>query len=252
MPPIFMHMATARDIREALGSALLDAERGAYYLGATTPDIRVLTRGNRRDTHFFDLETLEHQDSVEEFFRTHRQLADADQLDAQTAAFISGYVTHLVLDESYIVSMYRPYFGQLSTLGGDLNANMMDRLLQYELDRQRREAGHEVNEIRESLAGCSLAVDVGFLDSETLERWLEVAIDQTRHPPSWERFRNQGGRHLGQDWIEDPQAYAEFLKTIPDLLQRTLDHVSTAQVDAFLEQSRARAQRIVERYLGCG
>ncbi|HEY8836146.1 MAG TPA: zinc dependent phospholipase C family protein [Dehalococcoidia bacterium] len=252
MPPIFMHMATARDIGRDLGSDLVDGESGAYYLGATTPDIRVLTRGNRRDTHFFDLDSLEHQDSVEEFFRTHKHLADADKLDPQAAAFVSGYVTHLVLDESYIVSMYRPFFGQLSSLGGDLNANMMDRLLQYELDRRRREAGHEVDEIREALAGCSLSLNVGFLDSATLNRWLEVAIDQTRHPPDWNRFRNQGGRHLGQDWEENPRAYEEFLKTIPDLLQRTIEHVSTAEVDAFLEASKERAQRIVERYLGCG
>src|SRR5436309_10167309 len=165
MPPIFMHMATARDIREELAHALIDRERGAFYLGATTPDIRVLTRGDRRDTHFFDLETLEHQDSVEEFFRTYPHLIAPERLAEQTAAFVAGYVTHLVLDETYIVSMYRPYFGQLSALGGDLNANMMDRLLQYELNRRRLETQEHVDEVRDALAGCSVAVHVGFPDT---------------------------------------------------------------------------------------
>ncbi|HLZ69292.1 MAG TPA: zinc dependent phospholipase C family protein [Dehalococcoidia bacterium] len=251
MPPIFFHMAAARDLAQELDSAPLSSESGAYYLGATTPDIRVLTRGDRRETHYFDLDSLEHQDSVEEFFRANLHLADADRLDPQTAGFVAGYITHLVLDETYIESMYRPHFGQLSALGGSEQANMMDRLLQYELDRRRREARGEVDEIRDALSECALAVDVGFLDSETLRRWQEVAIDLTRHPPDWERFKFQGGRHLRQAWMDDPDAYHRFLETIPDLLQDTIRHVSTAHVDSFLEQSRERARVAVARYLGC-
>ncbi len=251
MPPIFFHMAAARDVGQGLEVKPITAESGAYYLGATTPDIRVLTRGDRRDTHFFDLDSLAHQDSVEEFFKSNAHLADADRLDAQTAAFVAGYITHLVLDETYIESMYRPHFGQLSALGGSDQANMMDRLLQFELDRRRREQRGDVDEIRDALSGCALAVDVGFLDSETLHRWQEVAIDLTRHPPDWERFKFQGGRHLRQTWMDDPAAYRNFLETIPDLLQDTIRHVSTAHVDSFLEQSRERAREAVERYLGC-
>src|SRR5207248_6842089 len=129
--------------------------------------------------HFFDLANMEHQDSAAEFLRTYAHLADPERLDEQAAAFVSGYITHLVLDETYIVSMYRPHFGQLSALGGDQQANLMDWLLQYELDRRRREQPGEVDEIRQALTGCSLRLDVGFLDSETLRRWQQVAIDQT-------------------------------------------------------------------------
>lgn len=251
MPPIFFHMAAARDIEQGISGTALSGQQGAYYLGATTPDIRVLTRGDRRDTHFFDLDRIEHQDSVDAFLRSCVHLADAGRLDAQTRAFVAGYITHLVLDETYIESMYRPHFGQLSALGGNDQANMMDRLLQYELDRRRREQRDDVDAIRGALSGCSLAVDVGFLDSETLRRWQEVAIDLTRHPPDWERFKFQGGRHLRQAWMDDPTAYSRFLDTIPELLQQTIQHVSTAHVDAFLEQSRDRAMAEVERYLGC-
>jgi hypothetical protein len=252
VPPIFLHMATARDIYYELSSETLSGHAGAFYLGATTPDIRVLTREDRRDTHYFDLETIEHQDSVQAFLDAQRHLADPASLDEQTVAFVGGYISHLVLDESYIVAMYRPYFGQLSALGGSAQADLMDRLLQYELDRRRREHSAEVEHIRDELSGCSLSLDVGFLDSETLRRWQEVAIDITRHPPTWERFKFQGGRHLKQAWSEDARKYEEFLQTVPDLLQQTIDHVSTAQVDAFVEQSKERALRTLERYLACG
>lgn len=250
MPPIFLHMALARDIERA-AALPVSAEEGAYYLGASTPDIRVLTRGDRRDTHFFDLDVMQHQDSTAAFFAANGDLADAGRLDGQTVAFVCGYVTHLVLDERYIEGVYRPHFGQLSALGGSHDANLMDRMLQYELDRRRRENRGEVDEIRAALAGCSLRVDVGFLDSETLRRWQQVAIDITRHPPDWERFRFQGGRHLGKGWADDPDSYAVFLQQVPGLLEQTIRHVSTQHVDAYLDEARALSGETIRRYLEC-
>lgn len=250
MPPIFMHMALARDVARAAEADVVAAAPGAYYLGATTPDIRVLTRWDRAQTHFFDLNVFDHQDSVAELFRQHPELAKPEQLPGETAAFIAGYITHLCLDERYIYDVYRPYFGQRSALGGDLAANTMDRLLQFELDRQRREDTATAAEIREALEGCSLAIDVGFLDSETLAKWLQVAIEQTHHPPDWRRFRYQGGRHLPGIDLETDDALEEFLQRVPTLLQQTIDHVSTAQVDAYLEQAAERSVALVRQYLG--
>jgi hypothetical protein len=250
VPPIFLHMALARDIGRRVDDALLVGNSGAFYLGATSPDIRVLTRADRTETHFFDLNVYEHQDSVAELFRRHPALARTDSLSPETAAFIAGYVSHLCLDERYIYDVYRPYFGQQSALGGDLTANTMDRLLQFELDRRRREEGAVAGEIREALEGCSLAIDVGFLDSETLGKWLQVAIDQTRHPPDWRRFRYQGGRHLPGIDLESDDDLEAFLARVPELLQQTIDHVSTRQVDAYLEESSEKAAELIRRYLG--
>jgi hypothetical protein len=243
-------MAMARDVRERVSDGLLNARAGAYFLGATTPDIRVLTRWERERTHFFDLGVTEHQDSVALMFAAHPQLTEADKLTLESAAFVAGYIGHLALDETWIVQVYRPHFGQLSTLGGDANANIMDRLLQFELDRRRREEQETVTDIRQALECCSLDIDVGFLDSETLRRWLEVAIDQTRHPPDWERFRQVGSRHLKGAGIESAEALEEFMARVPEVLERTIRHVSTAHVDAYLEQSVERAARIIEQYLG--
>ena len=249
MPPIFLHMAIARDVERQIGHEALRAQEGAYYLGATTPDIRVLTRWERSRTHFFDLNVYDHQDSVAQLFSEHPELAKPEQLSPETVAFMAGYVTHLCLDERYIYDVYRPYFGQHSALGGDLTANTMDRLLQFELDRQRREDTSTSTAIREALEGCSLAIDVGFLDSETLAKWLQVAIDQTRHPPDWRRFRYQGGRHLPGVNLESDDALDDFLQRVPELLQQTMDHVSTKQVDAYVEQATETSAAVIRRYL---
>lgn len=250
MPPIFLHMAMARDIQDATGAALVGEHPGAFYLGATTPDIRVITRWERQRTHFFDLSIYEHQDSVANFFGQHPELAAPEKLGPETVAFVAGFVTHLCLDQQYITDVYRPYFGQQSALGGDLGANTMDRLLQFELDRRRREDRAGADQIATALAGCSLAIDVGFVDSETLAKWLQVAIDQTKHPPDWRRFRNQGGRHLPGLSLESDDDLEAFLGRVPELLQRTMNHVSTRQVDAYVEGATEHAAAIIRRYLG--
>jgi hypothetical protein len=243
-------MAIARDVEQAVDHPAVSEAAGAYYLGATTPDIRVLTRWDRARTHFYDLNVYDHQDSVAELFAQHPELAQPEKLSPETVAFVAGYITHLCLDERYIDQIYRPYFGQRSALGGDLTANTMDRLLQFELDRQRREDPEASAAIRAALEGCSLAIDVGFLDSETLAKWLQVAIDQTRHPPDWRRFRYQGGRHLPGIDLDSEEALEAFLARVPELLQQTMDHVSTKQVDTYVEQATEASIEIVRRYLG--
>ena len=56
MPPITLHMVLARELALGLGpEAILTPSPGHYLLGATTPDIRVITRQDRFSTHFFDL-----------------------------------------------------------------------------------------------------------------------------------------------------------------------------------------------------
>jgi len=243
-------MAVARDLAVQLHGDSLEPEKGTYLFGATSPDIRVLTRWNRERTHFFDLSRLDHQDSVAGFFAAYPELSDAGALDKPTVAFISGYISHLALDETWIEDVYRPYFGQLSALGGGLSADTMDRVLQYELDRRERDAPAAADDIRTSLRDSSLALNVGFLDRETLQRWLEIAIDQARHPPDWERFRFQASRHLRELGIDSDEDWIRFRESIPELLQRTIDHVSTVNVDGFLERGREQALRAVQHFLG--
>lgn len=250
MPPIFLHMVMARDMLAGIDHPALAARPGEYYFGATTPDIRVLTRQPRSRTHYYDLDVYEHQDSVAAFLADRPELADADRLSAELIAFVAGYISHLQLDQCYIDDIFRPHFGQLSALGGDSQAHLMDRLLQFELDRRRREEPETATQIREALEACNPALDIGFLDSDTLRRWLQVAVDQTRHPPDWRRFRQQGGRHVPGLDLESDAALDAFLERIPGLLEATIRHVSTAHVDAYVEQSTERAAGQIRRFLG--
>ena len=52
------------------------------------------------------------------FFASTCELLQPDGLNAETRAFVRGYVSHLVMDEQYITGIYRPYFARHDALGG--------------------------------------------------------------------------------------------------------------------------------------
>ena len=249
MPPLGLHMTAARALAGEISSPLIEADRGAYYLGATTPDIRVLTRWDRARTHFFDLDDFEHQDSVHRLFEQSPQLRDVAALDAPTRAFIAGYLSHLVLDEAYITQIYRPIFGERSQLHGDVMANVMDRLLQWELDRRDREDPASVEDITQSLAETAVEVTVDFIARDTLLEWRKVSVDVISHPPTWERFGKMARRHLSAAGIDDDEGVTKFMDGAPVLLDRTLESVGQDRIREYLESSRQRALETMKEYL---
>jgi hypothetical protein len=245
-------MIAARRAAGSFSPTCVDAKAGAYLLGSTSPDIRVLTRWDRERTHFFDLEEeTAHQDSVAGFFAAHPQLRESSALSDETRAWTCGYVTHLVMDELYIMEVYRPFFGSRSTLGGGERANLLDRVLQYELDRREREDREAMEEVRDALFANAVAIDTGFIDRETMEKWRDVTANVTEYAPDWERFTYIASRHLRRAGIESESDYARFLEEIPEMLDESLRTVGTAQVDAFFERVQTRAVEQLEEYLGC-
>lgn len=251
MPPLVSHMIAARRAAARIDSDALDAVSGEFLLGATTPDIRVLTRWDRERTHFFDLECEEHQDCVENFLDAHPHLRDPARLDEPTRRWVCGFITHIAMDQDYITQVYRPHFGRRSTLGGTERANLLDRVLQYELDRREREDRAAMAEIRDALFASAVDIDAGFIDQETLEKWRDVAASVTEHAPDWERFTYIASRHLRRAGIDTEGEYQSFLDGVPELLHETIRSVGQAEVDGFFERVEERTADVLREYLGC-
>lgn len=252
MPPITLHMVLARQIALDLGHADVPPGSGHYLLGATSPDIRVITRQDRFSTHFFDLNEHNHQDSVEGFLRVYGRLARPENLNPETRAWAAGYISHLVMDEQYITSIYRHHFARHEELGGAMRANVMDRLLQFDLDR-RYGSDPALKESICAALGCTVSdIEAGFLDTETLERWRQVSIDMAARDMDWDRARGMIANHLRYAGLEEGETLSSFLDSLPELLDETIAHITSAEVDAFVQRSTAAAREAVERYLGCG
>lgn len=249
MPPLGMHMTLARDITRLLKDPHIEYDAGAYYLGSTAPDIRVLTRWERERTHFFRLDCYDEQDSVRSFLRAHPYLARPSELNGPSVSFLAGYISHLAMDETWIVEVYRPCFGPPSPLRGDALANVMDRVLQYELDRRDRLDRQVVEEIRESLLRTTVDISVGFLDAATLARWRDLQVEVLSRPPSWDRFKWLGGRFLAEYGVRTDEDLQEFLKGVPDMLEECVRQVTLERIQAFRETSLQKAREAIREYL---
>jgi Zinc dependent phospholipase C len=252
MPPITLHMVLARQIAIDLGHESLNPDSGHYLLGATTPDIRVITKQDRNSTHFFDLNEHAHQDSVAGFFAAHSALSRPEKLNPETRSFVSGYISHLVMDEQYITGIYRPFFARHDELGGTIRANVMDRLLQFDLDRTLGNDAGLKRDLCDALSCTVESIDAGFVDAETLERWRLVSFDVAQREMDWERMRTMIGNHLRHAGLEQGETLTTFLDSLPELMDATIAHITSAEVDAFVQRSTEAARAAVERYLACG
>ena len=249
MPALALHAAVASRIADQLRQRALAADPGSLYLGSTAPDIHILMRWKRERTHFFDLQKLEEQSAVGAMFEAYPALARPAELSPSTVAFVCGYISHLVMDEIWIDDVYRPFFGRSSPLAGDLRANIMDRALQYELDRQTRADRQAMSHIVKELARPAPDLEVGFIEGNALGLWRELMVEALNHPPDWERFRFFGGRALGAAGIDTPAAFAEFVMTLPDLVAEATDYLSRERLEAFLEKSLDQGRGAVKEYL---
>lgn len=249
MPPLVLHTAIAKNVADELRLTQLDDERGSLYLGATAPDIRVVTRWERERTHFFDLKNFDEQDGVAAFLGAYPELAGAC-VQAPTRAFVGGYLTHLVMDECWISSVYRPYFGERSPLAGDLRANIMDRALQFSMDCDRRKDAEFMAHVIDAVARCDLAFDIGFIDGDSLSQWQRIVTDMMSRIPDWDRFRHGARRHLG--YAESAgEEFEEMVRSVPDLVDETLRYLTVQRVEEFLQEAESRSLFTMKEYLQC-
>ena len=249
MPALAFHAAVAKRLADQFRHCALDADPGSLYLGSTAPDIHILMRWERERTHFFDLQQFDEQSAVAAMFEAHPALARPTELGPPTVAFVCGYISHLVVDEIWINDVYRPFFGRSSALAEDPRADMMDRAVQYELDRQARADREEMTQIVRELAHPAQGVEVRFIDDGALSLWRELMVEALNRPPDWERFRFFGGRALKAAGVDTPEAFAEFVKTLPDLVAEATDYLGPEGIEAFVEKSLNRGREALEEYL---
>ena len=248
MPSLGSHLLRAYRVAERLDLREIEADRGAFFLGATAPDIRVLTKRDREETHFFRLTELSEQDSVARMFEENPSLATPAGLDAATTAFIAGYLTHLVLDETFIGEIFRPHFGSFSEIDGDPRANVLDRALQYELDRRDREHTEAMATIRASLAACRPVTGIPFIEDEYLVEWVTVSEDVAAQPADYSRFRRMMFRHLQAAGYDEAMIEHEIEHPL-DLIREAFETVTAERVERFWRDADELMTESVRGYL---
>jgi hypothetical protein len=252
VPNLPTHVELAWRAVDRLSSELPFRELGSYLLGATAPDVRIITKRPRVDTHFFDLASGGIGDGVTGLFAAYPELRSPVS-DAQ-AAFVAGYLTHLAADETWIVSMYRPYFGEsnFGRFGSRDAAQLYDRAAQLTMDQVGEQ---RVRSLLPVLDEIPEGLSVGPLDTELMREWRAWVLDflAGQSPYSWERLRHMANRISNGDPENPSQAIAvRFLADVPAGLETLHAVVPESELDGYMERATVNLARVVDEYLADG
>ena len=218
-----------------------------YILGATSPDIRVITKKDRSMYHFVTLDFEEVGDGLRNLLRSRRVSMNSSGLSAPSRAFMAGYVTHLMLDETWITSMFRPYFSTAGVFCDQNEGLIMDRALQLELDRR---FWGSVNPYLDSISSCEIDIDIEFLQLEPMDQWRDWVVTSLGRNFSWERLRfmakrisrgvpNHPVHRLANKFVMDPNL----------ALQELFEQLPQGVMEEFSDRSHLNIKLGLERFL---
>ncbi|MBM3945902.1 MAG: hypothetical protein FJ315_00670 [SAR202 cluster bacterium] len=250
MPNLTAHVALAVSWGESLNHALVQRCIGAYVLGATTPDIRAMTRVPREETHFMHLESPDLTSGVAGLLQSHPHLRDATRLPEPTAAFLLGYFAHLVADQGWITTVYRPYFADRARFPDQAEAMVLDRALQLDEDRR---ADAAVRPLLASLADAEKGVDVPFLSPANVRDWRVWVQGFLARDFSWERLRSLSRRRQRDEHLDAAaQAAESFLASVDRSLERLTEQVPAHATDAYRQRSADAFLQVGREFFKCG
>ena len=238
-----MHIYLANQVAEQLDLGYVYDNLGSYFLGSTTPDIRAMTKWPREQTHFAPLSVKEVGTGTRTMFRMHPELSQ--DASPATRAFLAGYVSHLAADEVWITTVYRPHFDTTlehsRVTDDEVEANIWDRALQLDMDRQTLPQLNGETNPQEVLACSGKDVSVSFLEEGLLTEWNEWVERFMGWEFTWDRLKRALNRLYRDD--EDVQRTVErFLEGMPRSLEQVYELVPEGEVTVY--QQRAMAATI--------
>lgn len=105
-------------------------------LGSVSPDLRVITKSDREDYHYFDLNLGVKGDGMRGFIKNTIDFNGLIKTNIYTNNFIKGYFSHLIADENWTVDVFRKIFMDKNIFPDFDEALFLDRALQIYLDMQ--------------------------------------------------------------------------------------------------------------------
>lgn len=253
MPNLTAHLGMAKDVAKRLRHPIIDNHLGSFLLGSVSPDIRIITKNNRYDTHFVGLDFESHGSGLEGMFNANPDLADSCALNGPTKAFIVGYVSHLFADEFWILDFYRPYFGNLDVYQSTLVGQIMDRALQLELDRREEINIGGLNTLKPLIMNAEEGVEIGFISAETMtewRKWIQVTLDWSF---DWSRLSFMARRVVAR-YEDDLNLEAEgivktFLGSTAQGIESIYKLVPETKIDVFREKNITAVSKFAKEYL---
>lgn len=196
LPTPITHLAIAKRIWSADSGVLPcdDAHAlGAFLVGSTLPDVRVLSSATREATHFLELPPNGPESGVRRMFQAYPHLKAVEAMDTCARLMIAGYIAHLLADEIWLLRIYWPYF---QDTGGGHSQGLLLRhdLLRTEVDRMDRK---EVPALYyyEVLNAYDWASPPPFISDQEMGLWRRLLLRELRSTDSSPTCAHFAGRH---------------------------------------------------------
>jgi hypothetical protein len=221
---------------------LLLAERPTFLFGNTAPDVQTVSGQTREQTHFFSIPEADYRPAHQVIFIKYPELAHCTELPARQAAFIAGYCTHLLLDQTWIWEVFQPFFG-LSASWSDLSERLfLHNVLRAHLD-QRDYARLPIN-IQETLLRAQPDRWLPFVQSEDLNRWREFLAEQCA-PGAAARTVEVFAERMGRQ----PEEFDSFLRSHDAIQTQILSRMPPRAMETFRQSALARSITLLNDYL---
>lgn len=254
MPNLIAHLGIASGAAERLSNPMINKNLGPFLLGSVSPDIRIITKNRRDDTHFVDLNFQHWGAGIKGLFDAHPNLADSKSLNDATKAFIVGYASHLLADELWVLDFYRPYFGNRDVYPETLFGDVMDRALQLELDRRENDIIGDMGTLKSNISYAYKDVEVAFIDAETMfdwKTWIEGMLDWQF---SWGRLefmaRRVASRHTEDAYTKVKIIVDDFLNSIDNSMDNIYRIIPSKNIELYREKNIQEIINFAEEYLG--
>ena len=247
MPNLPVHIYICQQVATELDWGYAHDHAGAAYLGSTAPDIRAMTKWDRARTHFSDLTVSDVGTGVRRMFELNPRLAGSDNgLTPHTRAFLLGYVSHLVADEVWITTMFRPHFdSDTRVTDSEVQAHIWDRALQLDMDRRVLNEHQGLAAENDAIAAVDAFPALDFLQDELIDEWRGWVARLLGWDFTWERLKRALNR-MYRDNDEVQQVVDGFLAQMPASLDRIYERIPPELIESYrrrvIDETKAQAR----------
>lgn len=243
MPTPFYHLRLAQELLAAADCPpRLAAHAPAFYFGNIAPDTQTLTGQTREATHFFDVPMRDLTPAWHNLFRRHPGLADAAALPAAQAAFLTGYLCHLALDQLWISHIFDPVFGQEAAWSDFRRRLFLHNVLRIYLDELDRPTLR--NSVGDSLAEVRPQNWLPFLTDQALSRWRDFVAGQLA-----DGAEAQTIEVFARRMSLPPADFTALLDSPAAMQTQIFDRISRPALDDFRALGLARSREVIAEYL---
>jgi hypothetical protein len=245
MPTPFMHLALAEEVLQGdelsrTASNLLHQQRGPFLLGNTAPDVQTVSGQARIESHFYTLPRTTDRPAHESLFATHPALAQPAELPPAQAAFVAGYIAHLLLDELWLDDIFLRFFSE--DWASRRQRAFIHNVLRTWADRQDRQRLNGT--VAAALYEAEPQRWLPFVDDDNLRAWRDWLIQQLS-PGQDTHTTEVFAQRMGVSTTD-----IEALLSSPDMMAaQVFSRVDQAALRSFHDTGYARGIALINRYL---